>query len=887
MSKLTPWLAAPLLFLIATAVYAFKVDTHVWVGQQVINDLEDDGMLTFQLGNKDVRIAIDADVKNAILGNKNEFLIGNLGPDATPDAVVGQTVIHPGIKDDRGKNIGWQTNDWLEYMLANTGYSERAKSFVYGYLSHAAADIFSHTYINQYAGDIFDLTDETLVEQRHFILESYLAKLTPPLKDSYGQAVGAPWQAIHLDDHYAEFVRDTLIYNDAVQNEYRKVPYASHLVAFYDFRKGVDQLAEAGIWHEIDVAVTQIVAAYFDIVLTPEEADKIVNEAQRVIDKLNSGADDVQAYSDALYLRLSKYDSQLFSRLTSSVNAMQDAERSWLDNHQAWRRKLAELIDPPNCPKIPVPDIKCKWYGCFPTVRWVDDAKCNLDRKAIIATNNAILDVADALEQKALNLKNDLIDKTIEVRAEGTKAADSVVKVTNALFDLQQTIGADVSPTQAVLRGWRSDIDLAMTAYIKAVTQTMVNTMNPDASNLEPIENWFGCYHLQLIGVPSSVSNCEFRDSLTQVKQSIENIILIIDEATSVGAQVGLPSTRDLIELRDNSIDQLVDKLKQKVSDKIADALPPEIRELIEMLGVNVTDDILNDYFTRPETTTTPKGLLKIPDLADRIKAEMHLTSGSFDPQRYAVAYDAVVLAKMALLNASEFEQLALASQSRDYLQYMGGLNNAVAQAFESLDGNHQWMATPPPRPNTLDYYPPVTYTYASSKGFIPWQGDMRDKLFRKLFIGPLSPGVDAPSTIGMPNIVGTAYPYKVSAADPFPDGIQNSCDSVTCGADMPVGHFVTTRQLCDSCHPTGEWTTTPTYTHVGGNYPGNHRAYFKCTDCHTSNSETISWLYPVYAPTCGGCHYGEGVRAHRNGYLGNEGDCAGSRCHSVSDRRW
>jgi hypothetical protein len=192
MSKIISWLALAIVFLIATDAQAFKVDIHVWVGQQVINDLEDDGKLTFKLDGKDVQIVIDADVKNAILNNKNEFLIGNLGPDATPDAVVGQTAIHPGVKDEQGNNIGWQTNNWLEYLLANVDYSERAKSFIYGYLSHSAADIFSHTYINQYAGDIFDLTDETLVEQRHFILESYMAKLTPPLENSLGQAMGAP-----------------------------------------------------------------------------------------------------------------------------------------------------------------------------------------------------------------------------------------------------------------------------------------------------------------------------------------------------------------------------------------------------------------------------------------------------------------------------------------------------------------------------------------------------------------------------------------------------------------------------------------------------------------------------------------------------------------------
>lgn len=28
---------------------AFKLETHMWVGQEVINDLEDDGLLSFEL----------------------------------------------------------------------------------------------------------------------------------------------------------------------------------------------------------------------------------------------------------------------------------------------------------------------------------------------------------------------------------------------------------------------------------------------------------------------------------------------------------------------------------------------------------------------------------------------------------------------------------------------------------------------------------------------------------------------------------------------------------------------------------------------------------------------------------------------------------------------
>lgn len=761
----------PVILLVSSVAHAFKTDTHVWVGQQVINDIEDDGMLSFKIDNREVKIGINSAVRAAILNNKSDYLMGNIGPDATPDVVVGQTVIHPGVKDNQGKNIGWQTNDWLTHLLSKSSYSDSAKAFVYGYLGHAAADVFAHTYVNQYAGDIFNLKDETLVEQRHFVLESYIAKYTPELKNYRGQAIGSPWQQITIGDQYANFVRNSLIYNDKVQSEYRKVPTAHHLVAYYKFRQGINDLAEDGVWHNIDVAVAKIAASYFGIKLDADEAGKIVDETQGVIDELNRNVDNVQVLTNKVYTRLSKYDDKVFSNLSSSVNKMRDAEQSLLAKHQEFRRailnKESQWRNTLGCPK-----------------KWRDPAgyyTCKELNRAIDRLNNSLLQAVNDIESDAFNLRNDLIQKTIEVRTESKKAVDSINKIANAWIDLHQVIGADVSPVQSVLRGWRADIDLAMTAYVKAASQSMVNTMDPNKSAIEPITTWFDCYHMQIIGIPSTISNCEFRDSLVQLKESVENIILIIDEATSLGSVVGLPSTADLIKLRDQLIDKLVNELKQEVSNKIVDILPTAVREIIVLLDAKVNDSLLNQTFTKQESVGSAKGLVMIPDMAERVKAEMSLTSsGTFNPDKYAVAYNAVVLAKLSLLDRYEFEKLALAAGSSDYYKYMFNIDNLVAQAFGNIDGNHQWMVTPPPIPNSLNIYPKIDYSYASDLGFIPWKGDMRDKLFRKLFIGPLSPGIDLPSSLGKPQLIATDYPYQVCAAYPYPNDIKDkTCTAI------------------------------------------------------------------------------------------------------------
>jgi hypothetical protein len=112
------------------------------------------------------------------------------------------------------------------------------------------------------------------------------------------------------------------------------------------------------------------------------------------------------------------------------------------------------------------------------------------------------------------------------------------------------------------------------------------------------------------------------------------------------------------------------------------------------------------------------------------------------------------------------------------------------------------------------------------------------------------------------------------------------SCHNGTIATGMPSGHFVTTQQ-CDSCHTTSGWLPVISYVHTG-NYPGDHGVSLTCTDCHTGNSEEVPWSFPAYAPDCAACHasdYDPGYGPHSN--LSDDRDCAGSGCHSVSDRNW
>lgn len=791
MNKLYHYVFLVLIVYAPVTSYAFKVDTHIWIGQQVINDLEDDGKLSITLDGQTVQLDVREDIKNSILANKSAYLMGNLGPDAAPDVLAGQVIVHPGLKDTNGNDIGWQSNDWLEYLLKSSNDSSTGKAFTYGYLGHAASDVFAHTYTNQYSGNVFDLLDgETLVEQRHFILEGYIGAHTPPIKNHQGQPLGLPWQQITLDDNYATFVRDKLIFNDEVQDQYKKSPMGTHLAGIYSYRKGIDKLAENGVWHDIDVAVLEIVAAYFDINITSEEASQLVDTAQDVIDVLHGDIpDEVQRFTNRLFAEAVRFDERLFGHIVSTTQRVHDTEAKWVGKHQEWRRKVLEK--------------ESEWRNrqkCPP--KWLDPVNyriCKEANRLIDKLNNALLKVVEKAENELLDAKNDLVQAAIDIHDESIKAATAVHNIHNALIDLAQVIGADVSPVQAVLRGWRSDVDIAMTEYVKATSQMMINTINDNAEPLDPVTEWFDCYFGQIMGIPSSISSCEFRDSVQTVIKSIENIILIIDEAASLGGRLGLPTASDLIRLKDKLVADLVQKLKDEVGEKLIDFLPDEVQELIALLKVKPIDDaVLNQYYSKPEAPNQPTGLIMIPDMAERVRAEMNMGLGQyFDPEKYAVAYNAVVLAKLALLDKYGFEQLANYAGSSDYQTYMPMVDNIVAQAFASLDGNHQWMPLPPPLPNALNSYATVDYTYSTDRsalgqagglGFVLWRDDMRDKIFRKIFIGPLSPGIDAPGTIGKERIVDSIYPYQPCAGNPFPDDIYDrTCTAISA---VPVLYF-------------------------------------------------------------------------------------------------
>lgn len=881
-------------------VLAYKIETHVWVGQQLINDLQDDGKISVELNGKTVNIAIPADIKKAILDYQDAYLLGHIGPDAAPDIIVGQSIIHPGVGD-------WDSAQWMGYLLYEGRNSEQPhvdllKAYSYGFLGHASADVFGHTYVNKYAGDQFSLEDETLVEIRHVALESFISERTPTIRDNSNNTWSSANARVNISDAYADTIRDTMVYNDTMQELYSGTQYGKHLVAYWKFRQNVHELAEAGIWHEIDKWITQIAAStWLGVDLSDSQAGDIVNAAQPVIDILNGPViDGLQDASNEMFEISEKLASLEISAMADAHNAAKSAEdRLLLTKHQLEQNALrldsflrdshCEILDASfaldptgvtewlfkHDPVLnfvsglfgfgrdkPIPPTIYSWTGtkselldvleqmrldmrnlqsefseifqmCTDPRNKIEILECDKLRTEnyemftsyqirrmqeqvnliqfetslmesgetstiVYKVHNGTTSAGSTSSGNFCENLNDFIDnnhknllrekqrldkalvenqqeyrsKVIELKTQMLAASSAANDVANAFIDLSQVMLLDVSPIQGLLRGWRGDLDSAMSAYIKANAQVMLNSTDANTETIEPLETWFKCYHAQILGIPSAVGNaCEggIVGSTQKLIEALKNIMTIVESLTSPPGVLSSVKA-EVKKLKDQTVDNLTRELKDKVKEELAELVPVEYQEIIDISAAKVNDDELNYYFTIPEGSGSAKGVLMIPDMATRVKADMDVGLGNqdFNPSEFAAIHNTLTLAKLALLDSVGLEQLAIAADLP--ANSFSNIDNIMAASFTNLDGNHQWMDQAPPLPNAYGTYYGLEDSYATSQGFSPWYPQNRDKLFNKLFKGPMTPNLDV--MFSGQSLVGQNYPYQVCSANPFPVGL-------------------------------------------------------------------------------------------------------------------
>lgn len=203
---------------------AFKPFTHNNTGFDARADVIDDGAVTID-GRE---YPVDPLIVTALRDWPTYYNAGVIGPDGFPDLTMGQSIIHPE-----------STGQWLAYVLnaawaaqADPSYSPAEKgqilAFSYGFLTHAAGDMWAHTLVNELSGEVFPAVGDILTDAeaasialRHLVIEGYIGDATAGF-DGNSDRTSLPDGDVSDDstpgvpfDAPSRFVYETLVRQDA------------------------------------------------------------------------------------------------------------------------------------------------------------------------------------------------------------------------------------------------------------------------------------------------------------------------------------------------------------------------------------------------------------------------------------------------------------------------------------------------------------------------------------------------------------------------------------------------------------------------------------------------------------------------------------------------
>ncbi|HVK05796.1 MAG TPA: hypothetical protein VM490_20160, partial [Armatimonadaceae bacterium] len=209
----------------ASPAHAWKPKTHVYFAEQALKDAVDNGKVTiyetdYQTGKVIGTLGefpVEPRILEALKKAPKHFRAGVLGPDAYPDIVTGQKIIHPHASHALDGHAAGGTNSWLTHLW-NLSYgpgtqpanstvppiigitmrndSPAVRAFVVGYITHAAGDMYAHTFMNHFTGGEFMLKPDPRNALKHIVLEGYIGKRTPLTIDTFGTSANNPPESL-------------------------------------------------------------------------------------------------------------------------------------------------------------------------------------------------------------------------------------------------------------------------------------------------------------------------------------------------------------------------------------------------------------------------------------------------------------------------------------------------------------------------------------------------------------------------------------------------------------------------------------------------------------------------------------------------------------------
>lgn len=151
---------------------AWKPTTHAYLADLAIEDALDDGLVSIPVlgGRKVLTYKVDPETLAALRSYRAQYRAGVLGPDAYPDILTGQQVIHP---DGQETGVSGGSDAWLGHIWREFDGSPQQRAFRLGFLTHAAGDMYGHTFVNHFTGGPFTVKPPENAT-KHIVLEGYV-----------------------------------------------------------------------------------------------------------------------------------------------------------------------------------------------------------------------------------------------------------------------------------------------------------------------------------------------------------------------------------------------------------------------------------------------------------------------------------------------------------------------------------------------------------------------------------------------------------------------------------------------------------------------------------------------------------------------------------------
>lgn len=804
-------MCASAVVLLSSPAHAFKIDTHMLIAHQVWQDAKDGYIEIRTLGKGVIKVPIAPEFRQALRskGTAPYFLMGSIGPDAFPGIFEGQMAIHPGALNEKGiaDASRWSTSEWALQLLSKARESNDKKelAFAYGVLTHLAGDIFAHTYVNEYAGNAWSLSDdETVVEQRHFLLEGYIAKMNPPFPRN------RPAASLMGTQHEIHGIPSGLLTDDwilaPVVADRFAAAQAPHIKAISELYWRLDKLAsDDGDLRKIEKRVKQyFFDKYVGIPLSEEQYQKLheldveyqtklkgkVNKAQREVhDWMWEVAEvvtvDRKTAESKIALQQVESVQKAIEPARKAMGLQKDAEKLHSDAKKRFDNRRKKILA----------NVPCPFF-------W-SDRECDKAKKAALKADDALSGLRDGVDKTASELRSKRAQVSVntETLAQAVNDLNTAVKqaidglhvtekeATNQLARFNSSTNAAVE----ALWGWNQDIRRAMSNYYVANAQILRSALLPkDAKDRAPLwgtmQTWLECDLRRIAGqgplvnIPCTANQelAKFRDAWSKFETSFWNSV-----HPGLGTKLE-DLNKDIQLCLDNAVFDIA--TRTLVQDK-------SLQSFIKVLDTEPTGDALQAAFDSSEHN---ERLLLIPKIADRINADARAKKQRFSPTEFPAYANALTLAKLTLLDAKGLNMLAtklgvtppgiygtsLYDESKSW--------NVLQFVALSIDHNHQWHEQPPMYPRSSAPFAPAAVAAfqhgpedgPAVYGLRLWvDEEARDKIFRQVFIGPLAAALETPAIFpGLDAVLPVDYGYRTCIDDPFPSDYARS----KCGAAPP-----------------------------------------------------------------------------------------------------